>query len=267
MNASTQLRHVVAAYNLSAASENRIHDDTVAKKFGFAGGLVPGVEVYAYMSHLAVQQYGIDWLRHGSAECRLLKPVYDGKEATASGSPDENGGLALQVTMGDILCATGSARLEALEPAPPLDEIPAAPLPAERPEAAPESLRPGMVLGTFEAQYSDEEQLAYLRDARETLPLYAEEKITHPGLILRLANRALGSNVKMGPWMHVGSHIRNYATAGFDARLSARARVLKEYEHKGHRFVEIDVRAIANGTDCVARIDHTAIYRPRQVTG
>jgi hypothetical protein len=267
MNAPTQLRHVVAAYNLSAASENRIHDDTVAKKFGFDGGLVPGVEVYAYMSHLAVRQYGIDWLRHGSADCRLLKPVYDGKEATASGTPNGDGGLDLQVTMGDILCATGTARLDAPESAPPVDEIPAAPLPAERPDAAPESLRPGAVLGTFEAQYSEEEHLAYLRDARETLPLYAEERIAHPGLILRLANRALGSNVKMGPWMHVGSHIRNYATAGFDASLSARARVLKEYEHKGHRFVEIDVCAIADGTGCIARIHHTAIYRPRQVTG
>ncbi|MEX2616912.1 MAG: hypothetical protein WD767_12530 [Alphaproteobacteria bacterium] len=267
MNTTTQLRHVVAAYNLSAASENRIHDDTVAKKFGFAGGLVPGVEVYAYMSHLAVRHYGIDWLRHGSAECRLLKPVYDGKEATATGSPDANGGLDLRVTMGDILCATGSARLETPETAPPADAIPAAPLPAERPEAAPEPLRPGTVLGTFETQFSEEEHLAYLRDARETLPIYADERIAHPGLILRLANRALGSNVRMGPWMHVGSHIRNYATAAFDARLSARARVLKEYEHKGHRFVEIDVCAIADGAACIARIHHTAIYQPRQAAG
>ena len=267
MNSLTQLRHVVAAYNLSAASENKIHDDTVAKKFGFAGGLVPGVEVYAYMSHLAVRQYGIDWLRRGSADCRLLKPVYDGKEATATGTPNDSGGLDLQVTMGDILCATGTAGLEAPEAAPPVDEIPVAPLPAERPEAAPESLRPGTVLGTFETGFSNEEHLAYLRDARETLPIYAEERITHPGLNLRLANRALGSNVKLGPWMHVGSHIRNFATAAFDARLSARARVLKEYEHKGHRFVEIDVRAIANGTDCIARIHHTAIYRPRQAAG
>ena len=267
MTTSAALRHAVAAYNLSATSENRIHDDAVAKKFGFAGGLVPGVEVYAYMSHLAVQHYGLDWLQRGSAECRLLKPVYDGREAVATGTPSGDGGLDLQVTMGDILCANGSARLEAPEPAPPIDEIAAGPLPSERPEAAPESLQPGMVLGTFEAQYNDEENLAYLRDARETLPIYADEKITHPGLILRLANRALGSNVKMGPWMHVGSHIHNYTTAAFGDRLSARAQVVKEYEHKGHRFVELAVCAIANETKCIARIQHTAIYRPRQVAG
>jgi len=56
------LEHVVEAYNLSAASENKIHDDEVARRFGFEGGLVPGVEVYAYMTTLAVRHFGPDWL-------------------------------------------------------------------------------------------------------------------------------------------------------------------------------------------------------------
>lgn len=266
MVAVTELRHVVSAYNLSAASENKIHDDTVAKQFGFDGGLVPGVEVYAYMAHLMVKKFGIDWLRHGGAECRLLKPVYDGREAIASGSEAAGGVLDLKVTMGDTLCATGSAWMEGEAPPPPVDAIPRLPLPEERPEATPDALQPDTVLGTFEAEYSDQEHLDYLRDARETLPLYAREKLVHPGLVLRLANRALGSNVRLGPWIHVGSNIRNYAMAHFDARLSSRARVMAEYERKGHRFVELDVLAIANDTTCIARIHHTAIYRPRQVT-
>jgi hypothetical protein len=36
----------VQACNLLLASENNIHDDQVSRRFGFAGGLVPGVEVY-----------------------------------------------------------------------------------------------------------------------------------------------------------------------------------------------------------------------------
>ena len=44
----------VEAYNISHASENKIHDDAVAQKLGFSGGLVPGVEVYGYMTHLAM---------------------------------------------------------------------------------------------------------------------------------------------------------------------------------------------------------------------
>ena len=32
----------VHAYNTAKQSENKMHDDTVAKRFGFSGGLVPG---------------------------------------------------------------------------------------------------------------------------------------------------------------------------------------------------------------------------------
>lgn len=37
----------IVAFNTAHASENRIHDDATAKRYGFAGGLVPGVDVYA----------------------------------------------------------------------------------------------------------------------------------------------------------------------------------------------------------------------------
>src|SRR6185437_14019068 len=48
----------VSAYNTSKFSENKIHDDTVARKFGFSGGLVPGVDVLAYMLHMPVAKWG-----------------------------------------------------------------------------------------------------------------------------------------------------------------------------------------------------------------
>ena len=74
----------VEAYNLSHASENKIHDDAVAKRFGFAGGLVPEVEVYAYACHPAVRRWGRAWLENGQMQCRFLKPVYDGRIATVT---------------------------------------------------------------------------------------------------------------------------------------------------------------------------------------
>src|SRR5690242_9447620 len=78
----------VTAYNASKESENRIHDDAVARRFGFRGGLVPGVDVYAYMTHLPVARWGRAWLEHGTAECRLLKPVYDGEVAIVTAGDD-----------------------------------------------------------------------------------------------------------------------------------------------------------------------------------
>ena len=46
--------HRVSAYNTSKFSENKIHDDTVARKYGFSGGLVHGVDVLAYMLYMPV---------------------------------------------------------------------------------------------------------------------------------------------------------------------------------------------------------------------
>src|SRR5437868_13279656 len=88
--------HSVRAFNGAAASENRIHDDTVARRFGFRGALVPGVAVFAYMAHVPVAHFGRAWLERGEAECRFLKPVYDGDVARVTGER-EGDGLALVV--------------------------------------------------------------------------------------------------------------------------------------------------------------------------
>src|SRR6202043_3022663 len=113
----------VEAFNASKESENKIHDDSVARQFGFRGGLVPGVDVYAYMTHLPVQRWGRAWLERGTAECRLLKPVYDGDAAivTAAEAPP---GLDLQIEGHGELCVTGRAALppERFPPPPTFGE-------------------------------------------------------------------------------------------------------------------------------------------------
>ena len=268
MSANGALRHDVEAYNLSAASENKIHDDAVAQRFGFQGGLVPGVEVYGYMMNLAVRHFGPDWLARGSAACRLLKPVYDGRQAAVTAEIAGDGGLALKVESEGIVCATGTASMDSTAPAPTPDSYAVAALPdfAARPDAAPEVLKDGRVLGTFEQTMDPAEQAQYLLDVRESLDVFAREKIVHPGWILRLANRALSMNVKLGPWMHVGSRVRNLAVARYGDDVAARARVSREYAHKGHLFVDIDVLVTRADGIGLAHIEHTSIYRPRQVS-
>jgi len=78
----TQLQpYYVSAHNLAKSSENKIHDDSVAQRFGFRGGLVPGVEIFAYMSHMPVVKWGRSFLLFGAMEARFTKPVYDGELA------------------------------------------------------------------------------------------------------------------------------------------------------------------------------------------
>jgi hypothetical protein len=82
--------------------------------------------------------------------------------------------------------------------------------------------------------------------------------------VLRLANTILASNVVLGPWIHVGSEVRHLGLVADGSQVSCRGSVRREYEHKGHRFVDLDLVVLADQHP-VAAIDHTAIYQPRQV--
>jgi len=98
----------VEAYNTAKASENKMHDDVVARQFGFSGGLVPGADVMAYMMHPPVAAWGRAFLERGLIEARLVRPVYDGEIAEITGEPAADG-LALAVMSRGELCATGTA--------------------------------------------------------------------------------------------------------------------------------------------------------------
>jgi acyl dehydratase len=257
----------VEAFNASKASENKIHDDAVAQRFGFKGGLVPGVDVYAYMTHLPVQRWGRAWLAHGTAECRLLKPVYDGDTAIVTAA-EGAAGLDLRIESHGKLCVTGRAGLPAERVAPPpaFSDAPLLPAPpAERPPADETTLTIGSRFAIHPFRVTDEYAEEYLRTVRETAPLYTRENLVHPGTILHIGNWALRHNVVLGPWMHVGSTVQHFAAAQIGDELSARAVVTANYERKGHRFVELDVLVYAGQQTPIARIGHIAIYRPRQL--
>lgn len=261
MEAAGLTRYQVEAQNLSRSSENRIHDDSVARQFGFTGALVPGVEVYAYACHVPVDLWGREWLERGTIECRFAKPVYDGRFARVS-ADSAGDSLTIHVESDGILCANATARLGQQSTRAPEPHA-LAPLPEQRPPADEVSLAPGTLLGTPTRDMSEEDAEWYLSGVREAEPLYRRERIVHPGRILRLCNNALMDNVVLGPWIHVGSKVGNLSLAHVGETLSVRARVAANYEKKGHRFVDLDALVIANDVRPVAHVLHTAIYRLR----
>jgi len=254
----------VEAFNTAKASENKIHDDAVARRFGFGGGLVPGVDVYAYMAHLPVARWGHAWLERGAAECRFQKPVYDGDIATVA-AVETAEGLDLRLESHGEQCATGRASLPE-GPLPPPEPFAEPPVPPEiRPPASETTLFAGTLLGIRPLPITRELVEQCVADLRETETLYLEEGLAHPVIIARTGNWALNHNVVLGPWMHVGSRLQHFAAAHIGDELSVRARVAANYERKGHRFVEVNVLVLANKHTPVARIAHTAIWLPRQL--
>jgi acyl dehydratase len=254
----------VRAFNTATTSDNKIHDDDVAKSYGFAGGLVPGVDVYAYLTHIPVERWGTEYLSRGHLSGRFHRPVYDGDEITVEAT-DAAGGR-VDLTLFDSkreVCATAAAGLAEHElPSP--DDVPAGPLPVDVPRASPELFAPRPSLGSWEFGFHAEHAPAYLRDVGETLELYTDEHIAHPGWLLRSANYVLTANARLGPWIHVSSDVQHHGLVHDGDRLSTRARVIDDFERKGHKFVVLDVLIVANDDRPVMRVAHTAIYEPRR---
>jgi acyl dehydratase len=259
------LTYSVEAYNLSHSSENKIHDNTVARKLGFTRGLVPGVEVFGYASHVPLEHWGRTFLERGRMAGRFAKPVYDGRTAIVTG--DKNGSqIDLKVESEGVLCATGAATLPEHPPEPPpLSNFPPAIPPANRPAADDTSLDEGRYLASAEVQFDEQSSTGYLRDVRETSTIYRDEGLAHPGYLLRLCNRVLVDNVVLAPWIHTGSDLQFHGLARIGDRLVARAHIAANYERKGHRFVDLDCLILANGERPIAHVQHTAIYRLRHL--
>src|SRR6478672_2823005 len=155
--------HRVSAYNTSKHSENKMHDDTVAKRFGFSGGLVPGVDVMAYMMHLPVTKWGSAFLERGLIEARFVKPVYDGEIADVTGE-ESDGVLSIRVEGRGQLCATGSASLPASAPSVSISEFSETAAVSERRPVNATSYELGKWLGTLPRAWADDAAKECLTD-------------------------------------------------------------------------------------------------------
>lgn len=254
----------VVATNPASASENRIHADDEARRHGFRGGLVPGVTVYGYAVHPLVDALGPAWIEHGRADVRFRSPCYAGDALTVQTS-NENGNVDVEVTCDDGTCVTGTAslgqpaqRAEALEAAA---AIPARerPEPDMRPPASEDSLAPGTVLGSIELATDGPALSAYLLKIQEPSHIYGQKGWLHPGMLVEGANWVLSANVVLPLWLHVGTEVQHLRAVPIDEPLRVRARVAQQWEHRGHRFVALDVAWTA-GADPVAAARHTAIW-------
>lgn len=258
----------VTGYNYAEAHDNKIHSDDVAAQFGFKGGLVPGVGIYAYLTHPIVAALGSEWLQRGALTAKFLSPLYHGEEAVVRATVTQTTPLTLRLELRnseDALCAVGQASL----PTAPVEiqaaDFPRAPLPLSRPAATIAHLPVGMVLGSLDWQLDSAALVAkFLSDMRATLPLYfGAEAVCHPAFYLAQANEILMANVKLGPWIHTGSEVQHYALPRPAARLSLRGTVSATEEKRGHEIVTLRLGLFAEETTPIALLRHTAIVRLR----
>ena len=82
----------------------------------------------------------------------------------------------------------------------------------------------------------------------------------HPGLLLRLVNLALMSNVELGPWIHTASDARFLGVARVDEDVEVRSRVTELFSRKGNDYLRYDALVLAAGRP-VIEVEHEAIWR------
>lgn len=258
------LTHALTAFNTATESENKIHDDAVASRFGFTGGLVPGVDDFAYMTHVPLSAWGKAWLSEGGMQARFLKPVYDGDAVTVQGEAEGADRLTLGLTARGIVCATGEAMRRVEGPAPALIPFAEPVETATRPKASMETLAVGTVLGSQAELYTAELGAAHLEAVRGDHALYEKGAICNPGYLLRRANYILALHVRLGPWIHTESRIRLHGLLHDGETFETRAVVAENVEKGGHLIVTLDFTQSA-GERLVMSGRHWAIYEPRQV--
>lgn len=272
--------YVVKTHNASTQSENRMHSDDIARSFGFRGGLVPGVAVFAHMTHPMVERFGLDWLAQGEAEVSFAKPAYEGEFLTIGASAPGDGAGTI-----DVVCANAAgeslARMTARVAARPApadarsDIAPAertnrtvtvVPSLADRPVVTWDLMEIGKPFPALAWQPTQADNLEWCRDVRDELPIYREgdSPALHPGFALRQANHVLRGRFVLPAWIHVASRLRFLEPLRVGQAYEVRAIPEEKWEKKGHEFVRLYV-AIRNGDRTVAEVLHTAIFRPRKV--
>ena len=262
--------HTLTAHNDAAASANKIHDDTVAQQYGFRGGLVPGVSVYAYMTYPLVHSFGEAWLTRGTAQVQFAKPIYEGDQITVTGTVntvvESEMRFDLASTNADgVACGVGTAALPTTSGiAPDPAEIPVGPRQAPRVPISWDAVIVGQALPLLTLTVTQQDNEEYCHTHTDDLALYRGARgFVHPGILLRQCNRIFSEHFILGPWIHVASDITTYRHCQVGEALEVRGVSVQKFEKKGHEFVVLDI-LIRTAGEAVQRVKHTCIFRPRQ---
>jgi len=257
------------AVNFAQESSNKIHSDKVARQYGFEGALVPGIAIYAYMTHPVVDRLGSDWLEHGVITAKFIKPIYAGErvQVHAKTTGSDANELEIQVlNHGGIICAVGQAGFrDGGAKVPRALDYQSRPLvaPEERIPPSTNNLPPGTPFGTL---YFDPEADAHESRVRDhyldDLAVYkGAGAICHPAYLLAQANQILMQNVNLGPWIHTRSQVENFFSPGTSSRFNIRGYVARSYKKRGHELVDLDLAIFDSEDRGIATIKHTAIVR------
>lgn len=253
--------HTAVARNFAEASENKIHSDDIARRFGFTGALVPGATVFGHLAWPLTQRLGESWLRGSWVTARFIKPAYHGETISLLDRDTGEDSFAVECrNAADVLLATLECTLE--EPQPAVDphaSIRGATGAQERVEIAWETVRVDEPFATYLWKPDEAHNREYAARVDDDTELF-RDGVLHPHAILSQANQVLVRRFVMPAWIHTGSEIRLRRLLRVGDAIEIRAVPLEKWERKGHQFIKLYV-AYEVGGELATEIFHTAIFR------
>lgn len=261
----------VIAKNYGADHANKIHSDEGAAEHGFAGALVPGVALYAYLTRPVADVLGRDWLARGAMSAKFLHPLYDGERSLALAKTVTTDPPALELQLlnsSGELSAVGAATLPEVLPRLDPQNYPSRALPGddERWPATIAAIKAGDVLGSLEFTLDLAGGMAdFLENMVDDSPLYrGADAVCHPAFWIAQANEILMRNIALGMWIHTMSETQHLALAEDRERLSLRGRIVDTFERRGHELITADLAVFGEADRPIAYIKHTAIIRLKE---
>ncbi|HEY7293894.1 MAG TPA: hypothetical protein VH916_02590 [Dehalococcoidia bacterium] len=269
----------VRAHNASLHSDNKIHDDAVARRYGFAGGLVPGITVYAYMAQPLAAAAGARWLSHGGSTVSFVHPLYEGDETTANAEllPAEspaNGRMTFDLWAENgsgERCGTGTAWIGTVERGGPIAvpdyvTVDPGPAPDPRPVLELDQAPLGQVLARLVLPTSVAAARDYADSVFDPNPLFREGSpwgppLLHPGWLLSNCNTIFTRSFAFGPWIHTRSEIEYLGPPLAGRTLTLHGRLVEAFEKRQHHYATLDLFCTDDASQPVMRVRHTAIFK------
>lgn len=257
----------IVALNDAESSENRIHSDAIALRYGFRGALVSGVNVFGYLTQPLVSTYGAQWLERGILDVKFLKPAYHAESLTITTlQSDPAVGARHHITTATNVRGELLARLESWDPetlpeVSTSSKLQGGPPLSERPEVAWDLIRLQEPGPDHLWQPGAEDNLERVEAQRDPAALYrGPEGYLHPYYLLDACNRALMRMFVLPAWIHTNSRmvVREGLHAG--QSILVRATPVQKWERKGHQFLTLHVAMLVDDR-IASETEHTAIFR------
>ncbi len=262
--------HQILALNDATESENRIHSDAIAAKYGFSGALVSGVNVFGYMTQPLVRAFGESFLQKGILDVIFLKPAYQDDlltiqtTETKTETSKRNCLTNISNEKGVVL-----AKLESWLPVklPPINKLAYAATPKQRmprQEIAWDLIDLHKPAPDFSWQPTAAENQEHVLVQRDNAGCYqGKNAYLHPYFILDACNQALMRMFVLPAWIHVGSKIIIRAPLRVGQEITVRTTPIDKWERKGHQFIKLYIAMLVADTVAL-EVEHTAIFKIAQ---